>query len=162
MNWFDYTIVGIILVSALISVVRGFVKEALSLVSWLIALWVALTFATELSTLLQSYIDQEQLRLAVSFVILFVATLFVGAMVNLLISRFMKASGLSGTDRVLGLFFGTARGALVVSLLTLVIGMSALEKNDWWQASVLVPYTKPLAQWLQTILQAEPDATEVK
>ncbi|TNC92127.1 MAG: colicin V production CvpA, partial [Thalassolituus sp.] len=117
MTVIDWVILGVIVVSGLISLMRGFVKEALSLVSWVVALFVARFFSGNLATLLEGQIETNSLRWVVAFVILFVATLFVMALINYLISQIVKATGLTGTDRVLGMVFGMVRGLLIVVVL---------------------------------------------
>ena len=114
MTWVDYSILAIIGASVLISLWRGFTKEALSLAGWVIAAWVALTFANNLQTLLEPHISVPSLRLVVAFAILFIATLFLAGLVNYLAVQVIKKTGLSGTDRVVGILFGVARGCVVV------------------------------------------------
>src|SRR3990167_7214103 len=113
-NWADYSIIAVIVLSGLISLVRGFVREALSLVTWILAVWISITFATELSELFASQIQNTTLRYVVSFGLLFIMTLILGAMLNFLISQLIQKTGLSGTDRVLGVVFGIARCILLI------------------------------------------------
>ena len=132
MNWVDYLIIGIILISAGISVVRGFIKEVLSLVSWAVALWVAVMFYAHLASLLTSYIDPATLRFFIAFIILFIVTLILGALVNHLISQLVEKTGLSGTDRALGVMFGILRGVAIVTILVLVAGVTPMPSDNWW------------------------------
>ncbi|NIR59643.1 MAG: CvpA family protein [Gammaproteobacteria bacterium] len=152
MIWIDYVILAVILVSALISLARGFVKESLSLATWVIAFWVALTLAPHLASLLASLIDAPSLRLIVAFAVLFLVTLVLGATVNQLMSGLVKRTGLSGTDRAVGVFFGLARGVVIVALLVLVGSFTALPQDPWWEDSRLIPYFHHMALWLQGFL----------
>ncbi len=95
----DWAIIAIIAVSTLISLKRGFVKEALSLLIWIIAGAVAWMFGGSLSVYLEGYIQTPSMRVIAGCAILFVATLLVGAMVNFLVGELIRVTGLSGTDR---------------------------------------------------------------
>lgn len=141
MNWADWTIVGILTLSSLISLKRGFIKEALSLLVWLAAAIVAMTFKTPLAALLVESIATPSLREITAFGILFVSTLIVGGLLNFLIGELVKATGLSGTDRLLGTIFGLARGVVVVMAILLLVPMLIPINQDlWWQQSTLIPH----------------------
>ena len=152
MTVIDWVILGIIAVSGLISLMRGFVKEALSLLSWLVALFVARYFSGNLATLLEGQIETNSLRWVVAFAVLFVATLFVMAMVNMLIAHIVKVTGLSGTDRVLGMVFGMIRGLLIVVVVIYLGQMTMLPGDQWWQESRLIPHLEVLAEWARKTL----------
>ena len=81
----DWVIIGILVISTLMSVRRGFVKEALSLATWIAAVIIARLFAGQFSVLLESQIETGSLRLGASYLVLFIGTLMVGGMVNFLV-----------------------------------------------------------------------------
>ena len=112
----DYIIIGIIAFSILVSLLRGFVREVLSLGSWVVAFIVASQFYPYLAAYL-TQIESMYIRNGTAIGILFVLTLIVGAIVNYVISQLVDKTGLSGTDRVLGAIFGLVRGALIVAAL---------------------------------------------
>jgi membrane protein required for colicin V production len=155
MNWVDYAILAIIGISVLISLWRGFTREALSLAGWIIAAWVALTFADQLQVLLEPHIQVPSLRLIVAFAILFIATLFLAGFINYLAVQVIKKTGLSGTDRMIGIFFGVARGCVVVAVLVLMAGMTPLPQDPWWHESQMMHYFQDMAVWLCQFLPAD-------
>ncbi|MCB1762576.1 MAG: CvpA family protein [Gammaproteobacteria bacterium] len=151
MIWVDYIIIGVIGLSALISLIRGFVREALSLAVWVLAFFVAWTFFRELAQHL-TWFSLPSVRLGVALAILFLTTLLVGGLVNYLVGQLVDKTGLTGTDRLIGMLFGAARGVLLVTLLILLAGLTPLPNDPWWNESQLIGYFQELALWLKTLL----------
>ncbi len=145
----DVVVIFVIFLSALFSLIRGFVKEAISLTSWIIAIWLAATFAPKLATVLPSSIESEAVRQAVGFAVLFILTLMVGALVNMLVSQIVKKTGLSGADRIFGIAFGALRGGLIIIVFVVIGGMTPLPEADWWQSSVLLQWFESAAIVIQ-------------
>lgn len=146
-TWIDWLIASVVIVSALVSLRRGFVKEILSLVIWVAAVFVAWTFGGALSIHLTPYIETPSVRVMVACALLFVATLFVGALINRLIGGLVQMTGLSGTDRVLGMAFGGLRGCLLVTVIIGLMTLAPLEQDQAWRQSVLLPHFLLLADW---------------
>lgn len=152
LNYVDYGIIGIVLLSVLVGIIRGFVKEALSLTSWIVALWVSFNFSDYLAALFVEKIETESLRLAIAFVSLFIVTLIIGMLVNYIIGQLVSKTGLAGTDRLLGLLFGFGRGILIVSLVLLMGSLTSLTTTSWWQESHLIKYFQVLIDLLHNYL----------
>ncbi|WHI50035.1 CvpA family protein [Microbulbifer sp. MLAF003] len=141
MNWADWTILAIVGISTLFGLSRGFVRETLSLLTWIAAFIVAMMFRDQLAPLLSNLVDTPSLQVIAAFAILFFGTLLAGAVLNMMLSAFVEATGLSGTDRVLGMVFGLVRGAIVVmALLILAPALVPVEQDSWWSESVLIPH----------------------
>lgn len=151
-TWVDWAIVAIIAISALISLSRGFVKEALSLVTWIIAGAVAWMFGGSLSEYLAGYIQTPSARVITGCAIMFVATLIVGAMINYLIGELVRVTGLSGTDRFLGMAFGAARGVLLVVVAVGLLSLGPVQQDGWWKESQLVPKFLLVADWSKNLI----------
>lgn len=150
MNWADWAIVGIFSLSCLIGLIRGFVREALSLIIWVAAVLVAKIFGGQLEVLLVNQIETPSVRLMTAYAVLFIATLLLGAMVSYLIGALVRATGLSGTDRLLGMVFGAARAFIIVmALLILLPGFIPLEDDEWWQQSQLIPHFLTCEEWVR-------------
>lgn len=141
MPWIDWAIISVLLISSLISFVRGFVKEAMSLVVWLLAFLVATGFSPYFAPLLADYLSEPSFRQLAAFAILFIATLVTGGLANYLLSTLIKVSGLSGTDRLLGVIFGCARGLIVIMVFVIFAPqLVEVQQDSWWQESQLIPH----------------------
>jgi membrane protein required for colicin V production len=164
MNWLDLVFIGIIAVSVLISLVRGFVREVISILVWVGALWLAVRSSGALADVLARWVDSPTLSLVAAFAAIFIVTLLVGAVLNYLAGQLVGRTGLSGTDRSLGVVFGGARGLLIVALLVLVAGLTAIPREPWWQASRMATWMTPwvcsvgVAQWLDGLMLSAPVA----
>ena len=147
MNWADWTILGIIGVSSLFSLKRGFVREALSLVTWVAAFVIARLFSLSLSVLLEPYLETPSVRYIAAFAILFIVVLVIGVLISKLIGALVDATGLTATDRVLGIGFGAARGGLIVVAIVALIGISPAVNDRWFKESQLIPHFVLMETW---------------
>jgi len=152
LNWFDLVIMAIILLSIVISFFRGFLREAISLITWITGVLVALKFAPHASNLLPSFIHSTMLRFLIAFVALFLAVFILGFIVNFIIKRLIDMTGLSIVDRVVGIFFGSVRGLIAVGAILMFISVSPMQKAEWAKNSQLAPEFTPLVTWLDTYL----------
>lgn len=145
--WIDYIILGVIGVSTLISLIRGFVREALSLIGWIAAFFIASKFYAYLAVYFTG-IENPILRNATAIAILFCATLIVSGIVNHLIGKLVDKTGLSGTDRLLGMCFGAVRGVLLVAAILLFAdAFTGLGHTEDWMNSQLIGRFKPIQHW---------------
>jgi len=152
MVWIDIAIIALVVLSAVLSLFRGFVKEALALASWLVALWVAMLFYADLAVVLSQWIAEPSLQNIAAFSILFISVLLLGALVNYLAGKLVAKTGLTGTDRMLGAVFGVARGAFIVALMVLFAGLTPMPQDPWWQDSQLLGYFQEFAMWIREYL----------
>lgn len=148
MNWADWTIVAIVGVSCLVSLLRGFVHEALSLAAWVAASFIAIAFHQRLADLFARWIETPSIRTVLAFGALFVATLLIGGLLTHLFRSLIEATGLGGLDRLLGTVFGAARGLLIVLAIVILLPMVLPVKEDtWWHESRLIPRFELLEGW---------------
>lgn len=153
MVWIDYAIIAVIGFSCLVSLIRGFVREALSLVTWGCAFFVASHYYTYLSPWFTGF-ENELVRNGIAIAVLFVTTLLVGAVVNYVIGQLVERTGLSGTDRVLGICFGALRGVLIVAAILFFLDtFTSFAKSADWQHSQLIPRFSFIIGWFFDYLQ---------
>ena len=155
MTWVDYAILAIIGISALISIFRGLVREVLSLLAWGCAFWVAWSFMQEAAGWFGGVVSVPSARLVLGFATLFVGTLLVAGLVNLLIGKLIASTGLTGTDRMLGVLFGVGRGVVIVATLVLVARLTPVPQDPWWRASLLLPRFEAAAHVMRRYLPAQ-------
>jgi membrane protein required for colicin V production len=151
--WADGVFLAVIAISTLLSLRRGFVKESLSLAAWISAFIVARIFAPNLEVLLADSISTASLRYIAAFAILFISVLLVGALVNKLVCELVRITGLSTTDRILGMFFGLARGVILSIVAVALLRLTPLENDDWWKQSVAIETLQMLEKWSRKTLE---------
>lgn len=139
MSWIDLLIIVVCLGSAGFGFWRGFAKEALSVGTWLIAIWLAWRFSWIVEPLLGDWVVAPELKIWAARVTIFILVMILGGTAAWLARELIRASGLSGTDRVLGSLFGLARGALIVGLTVIGLEYAGLDGDPWWQDARLRP-----------------------
>jgi membrane protein required for colicin V production len=157
LNWIDYSIIAVIFISALIGFLRGFLREALSLVVWGASFIIGFKFCETFShyPYFVSHITNDSLRIATAFAILFGGMLISGSILSYLITHLIvktEIKGIKSLDRTLGILFGVARGVLVIAVLLLLFSVDFKKENSWQQNSYLIPKFNPAVNWLQTFL----------
>ncbi|HKK56959.1 CvpA family protein [Marinobacter sp.] len=153
--WIDWVIIALIAVSTLVSLKRGFIKEALSLVTWVGAFILARTFHPQMQSLLEGTVETPLVRLIAAFAILFFSTLIVGALINNMIGHLVRVTGLSATDRVLGMGFGLLRGLVVVVVAIAFTRYTPLSEDTWWRTSVMINHLAVVEDWSRRTLGDE-------
>ena len=151
----DYIILAVMVVSVVVGLWRGFLREFISLAAWIAAFVIAFAFVGDAAAFLQPYISIPSIRTILAFGGLFVITIVLGALVNMLATRIARYSGLGIFNRIVGMFFGLVRGVALVSLLILAVRLTPVPEDPWWRTSILAPYFEPLADVLQDLLPAD-------
>ena len=146
LNWVDGVIAGLILFSGLIGFARGLVREAWSLVIWCAALLAAWLYHSHFVDLLAEWIALQSLRPAAAFALVAFVVLIVGAVIGHWITGLVQKTGLTGTDRLLGLLFGGARGGLLAALAVFLAALTPMAEESWWKDSMLIGRFQVLAE----------------
>ncbi len=153
--WVDWLLLAIIGISTVLSLWRGFMKEALSLLGWVVALWMAMLFFRDVGGWLSDWIASPTIRNVVAFSALFTGVVLLAAVVNYAVGELVDKTGLTATDRALGIVFGVARGAVIVAILVLLAGLTPLPAESWWHESLLLVHFQDMALWLRSFLPAD-------
>ena len=152
MNVLDYTMLAVMGISALLGLLRGFVRETVSLLAWIAAFWLAMSFSVGLAKHLSGFMDNPSLRVAVSFAVLFVLVLMTGVIINYLLASMLKKAGVGTSDRILGVMFGLARGVLVLALVMVLVELTPLVESSSWRESTIVGLLQPMLAHVQKLL----------
>lgn len=153
-HWLDIVILGVMLLSMLTGIIRGFVKELIALVIWVLAISLAYHFSPVLDPYLRGWMSDQRFRFIAGFIAIMLSVLIVGGIANALLSMLMKKSGLSGTDRILGMGFGFARGVFIVSLGLVVFHMTSLSKEEQLKDSKMLVAFSPAVDWMSSKVPA--------
>lgn len=151
-HWADIVILAVIGISALMSLWRGFLREVLSLLAWVLAFWLAYSFTPHAASWLAEYIEIPSIRFILGFAVLFVLTLLTVSLIGHIIVKMVGKTGLTGTDRILGLLFGMARGGMIILLLVLLAGLTQIPQDPWWRHSWLLGHFQQAALWVTELL----------
>ncbi len=151
----DWIFAGILMLSLLLGVWRGLVYEVLSLAVWVGAFVVAQLFAPVVADKLPMAGATEVIRYAAGFVLVFVVAVFAGMLLVWLVSKLFQAAGLRPADRALGAVFGLMRGLVVLMVLVVLVAMTPLKTQSWWQDSVTAPWVMVAVKGLKPVLPLE-------
>lgn len=155
MNWADYAILAILALSVLVGLWRGLATEVMALVIWIAAFWAAWLFGPTVTSWFRGSIEVPSVRIILGYVVCFVVVLLLGALLRFVINRLVESTGLSGSDRLLGMVFGLARGVLLVALLVFLLGFTPFTRDAWWHQSRLLPTFISTADWLGSHVPAD-------
>jgi membrane protein required for colicin V production len=148
----DVLILLVLLGSTLVGLLRGFVREAVSLAFWIIAIWAAWHFGHVVEPHLGGLLADPSVAPWVGRLVMLVLVLLVGWIVGMVLSYLTRSMGLGPLDRVIGLLFGIVRGMVLVGLMIIGAELLHLNREDWWGRSKLVPYGETAGDWLRAMV----------
>ena len=160
MSGADHLFAIILLASGVLGYLRGFIREAIALLTWLIGLWLAWHFAHLVNPWLGGALAEPGVREWAGRAVVLFGVLLVGAGIGGIVGYYMRrAAGFAPVDRLVGALFGLMRGVVVIGLL--VIGGRAvdLDLEPWWDKSRSMPVAEAVANWLEQY--ARPAAAEL-
>ena len=144
----DIIILAVMGVSLVFGLFRGLLRELLSLVSWILAFWIAYRYTSSVAQIIDKALQNPTLSQAVSAVLVFVVVLVALMLLASLISKVFKATGLGGMDRILGGLFGLGRAVVILFAALIVGGGTAVIEQDWYNASMMIPVFDQALAWV--------------
>jgi membrane protein required for colicin V production len=148
----DYLLLAIIAVSGIIGIFRGFLRELVAAITWVLAIWGAWTFGPDLVPHLGGVLRQQPYGLWAARGLILIGVLFVGAALGLGLGYFVRLSIFNATDRFLGFLFGLVRGIVAVGLLVILADALQLHGEPWWRQSRLLPQAERVANGLRVLI----------
>ena len=147
----DYLILAVLLISMIVGFFRGFFPELVSIVTWIVAIFAAMNFSGLVEPYLQGKLGSVVVELWAARLIMFVVTLILGGLLGQLVSLVIDKSGLSGTDRMLGLVFGIVRGGVILGALVILGQLMGFQKEPWWPQSQFIPMVERVGDALRVM-----------
>ncbi len=131
MTGFDFVVVGILLLSALLGLWRGLIHELMAMLGWPLAFVLSKLFAGDIAPLLP--LKQEAARVAGAYALVFIAALIGWAVLTTLLAKLLKAAGSGWSDKVLGGLFGVLRGGMLLLVLVWMVGLTNYFEQPFWR-----------------------------
>lgn len=152
MNITDYLVIAGLVISAIAGSMRGFLREVIAVVTWILALFVAWHFSDRVEPHLGGLLESSHVRPWAARVVIVTLVLLIGMGVGAVLSHFVRLSIFSGMDRFLGFIFGTLRGLVVLGVFVILAQLLRLDGERWWRQSVLIPYGESIANVLRALV----------
>ncbi|MDJ0760397.1 MAG: CvpA family protein [Woeseiaceae bacterium] len=151
MAFIDIAIAVAIVLSAVVGLFRGFVKEAISIASLLFAIWAAMYFGPTIGSVSDSWLTSRELQIWFGRILVFAVILSVGGLLGWAVSKLVRLSVLSGMDRFLGSLFGIGRGVLLTAVFLIGGEFAGFDNDPWWDESKLIPHFEVVADWIRVM-----------
>lgn len=156
MNLFDLLILVTLLIATLIGAWRGFVREVLSVLTWILAFVLAWIFAGSVSTLFAGFLNEPVLRHVLAFALIFVMIFALGMVATWLIHKFIPPKRiLHFANMALGGLVGVARGAVIVIILFLFAGLTSIPQQSWWVGAAFTPFFERAAVYVSSYIPSD-------
>lgn len=147
LTWIDWAFLALLAVSTLAGFMRGLIREALGLAAWIVALLAARLFAEPVAELLSGLIDNPDMRLVLAFVLVILGVVLLCGIIIRMVHAAVEWVGMGFFNRLAGACFGAARGAAVLVVATVLIGLTPLAQLQAWQNAEVRPPFEQLRDW---------------
>jgi membrane protein required for colicin V production len=158
----DYIIIAILIISAIMGLVRGLLREAIAVITWFLAIILAWTFAGSLEPIMGGILVGSPLRIWAARAVIFVGVLLLGGAVSVILGHYVRVSMFAGMDKFLGFVFGIIRGIVIVGAFTIAIQALRMDEDARWKNSRLMPYAIGVADALRGIVGEKLERIEMK
>jgi membrane protein required for colicin V production len=155
MNTADYLLLLLLVITAVVGLMRGFLREVIALLAWVIGVLAAWHLGRLLEPHLGGLLAGPQVRPWVARAMVLAAVLLLGAAAGAVGTHFVRLSIFSGMDRLLGFFFGLLRGVVMLGVFVISCQTLQLDSERWWHKSLLVPYGEDVASVLRSLVGEE-------
>ncbi|MEO0369224.1 MAG: CvpA family protein, partial [Pseudomonadota bacterium] len=164
MSGFDWVIALIFVVSVIVGIWRGFIKEALSLSSWILAFWFGNAFCREAGDFLAQYVNipTETFRIWAGFTLVFLLTLFIFAILTFIVTKLFLHGPVKSLDRILGIGFGGLRAVAIVVLILWGVRGFGMNESAWWANSQYIPHFIPVVDYVESLMPESFQRDEAK
>lgn len=152
MNWADYLLIALVVLSCIAGLVRGLLREVIALVTWVLAVWLAWAYAPLLEPHLGGALAGEAVRPWAARTLIFMVVVLLGTAIGVVVSRFVRLSLFTGVDRFFGGLFGLLRGWVIIGLFVILCHALRLDGQSWWRGSMLMPYGEHAANVLRSMV----------
>lgn len=149
MNWADYLLIALVVLSCIAGLVRGLLREVIALVTWVLAVWLAWAYAPLLEPHLGGALAGEAVRPWAARTLIFMVVVLLGTSIGVIVSHFVRLSLFTGVDRFFGGLFGLLRGWVIIGLFVILCHALHLDGQPWWRSSLLMPYGEHAANVLR-------------
>lgn len=160
-SYLDLGLIVVVLISALLSMLRGFTREVLAIASWAAAAAAAYYFHPMLLPTMKTYIQKDQIALAASAAAIFFVALILVSIITVRLSDVILDSRIGALDRSLGFVFGAARGALLCVVAFVFYSWLVPPKSqpEWVKNSRTAPILAATGDQLMAMLPDDPEGT---
>jgi membrane protein required for colicin V production len=153
----DVFLILVLLGSTIIGLLRGLVREAVSLLFWVVAIWAAWKLGPIVEPHLGGLLAEPAVAPWVGRLVILILVLLAGWVIGMLLSYFTRSMGLGLVDRIMGLLFGLLRGLVLMGLIIIGGELLNLNHEEWWHRSRLVPFGETVGDWLRAMVGEKGD-----